>query len=379
MSRPESRHPAPMLLVLALRWLAFGWMLVLVLISGQVQEPAVATAALLGTAGWSAWLTLAAVRRMPVVLAVDLGVAVALILLSGYMYPPHVMLTNHPSFAGAYPAVAVAACGVVYGIRGGAAAGLLLGGSLPFAYAINGAYPATLSYLQLLTLIGWALSYVLLGGTIGVAAGQLDRLRTQVTRIGQRAARMAERQRIAARIHDDVLQQLGQLQARIRELAAGRPALDAVAEDVARQEAALRGLALAEPDVGPPGRSSLREQLETVAAQLHELPVRLIASGPAWLPNETVEEVVAAVRELLTNVVKHARAHRVWLTVLEDGGHITVSVRDDGMGFVPGRETDTRLGLRLSVRARVERLGGRIRIRSRPGEGTEVELLLPVR
>jgi signal transduction histidine kinase len=190
---------------------------------------------------------------------------------------------------------------------------------------------------------------------------------------------MAERQRLAARIHDDVLQQLGRLRGRLTELAGGDLALNAVAEGIARQEAALRGLARPDPPAPPAGRVSLRDRMDSLTAQREDLPIRLTASGPAWLPDDVAGDVEAAVRELLTNVAKHARARRVWLTVLEEAGHVAVSVRDDGVGFAPGRDAGERLGLRLSVRARVERFDGEVRIRSRPGRGTEVELRIPVR
>lgn len=370
-----ARHPAPILLVLALRWLAFGWMLIVALISGQIQRPVEAGIALLATGCWTAWLTMAAVRRMRLVLTIDVAVAIALTVVYGHIYPPHAMLTNHPSFMGTYPAVAVAACGVVYGLRGGCAAGLILGLSLPFAYAANEIALDRLSFLQVLTMIGGGLSYVLLGGTIGAAARQLDALHERATRDGQQAARMAERQRIVAQIHDDVLQQLGRLRANIREVSAG-PALAAVAEGIARQESALRGLGSAEPDPPPPGVVSLRAQLAELAERHDDVPVRLITAGPFLLPTAMVTEIAAAVAELLTNVVKHAQAHQVWLTVLPDGGDITVTVRDDGVGFPLDQDTGG-LGLRLSVKARVHRMAGGVRISSSPGHGTEVELRIP--
>lgn len=364
-----------MLLVLGLRWLAFGWMLVVAFAGGQIQRPVEGGVALIGTGCWTAWLTMAAVRRMRLVLAADLVMAVTLIMVYGRVYPVHAVLTDHSSFMGAYPAAAVAAWGVVHGIRGGMVAGAVLGLSLPFAYAANEVAVAGLSFLQLLTMVGWGLSYVLLGGAVGVAAGQLDQLREQAIRQGERTARMAERERLAARIHDDVLQNLGRLRARIGELSAA-PALTAVAEGIARQEAALRGLARSDPDSVPAGVVSLRDRLAELAERRDEIPVRLVTSGPVRLPEGVAADIVAAVAELLTNVVKHARARRVWLTVLHDRGDVTVSVRDDGVGFEPGRDTDG-LGLRLSVRARVERLGGQVRIRSRSGQGTEVELRIP--
>ncbi|MBW4718116.1 sensor histidine kinase [Saccharothrix obliqua] len=366
-----------MLLVLALRWLAFGWMLSVALLSGQIQRPVEAGAALLATGCWTAWLTLAAVRRTGLVLAVDLAVAVALLLVNGYVHPPNALLANHPSFMGAYPAAAVAAWGVAYRLPGGAGAGALLGGVLPLAYASNEIPLAEVSFLQVLTMVGWGLSYVLLGSAVGAAAGQVEVLRARAARSGEDAARMAERQRLAARIHDDVLQHLGRLRARIGELS-DSPALDAVAEGIARQEVALRELARADPAPAPRGSASLRDRLAAQVEQRTELPVRLVAGGPVRLPGDVVDELCAAVQELLTNVVKHARARHTWLTVVHDGAEVVVSVRDDGVGFAPDRGT-AGLGLRLSVHARVDRLGGRTRVRSRPGHGTEVELRVPVR
>ncbi|RSM56341.1 hypothetical protein DMH03_33170 [Amycolatopsis sp. WAC 01376] len=371
---PEGpRHPTPILLVLALRWLAFGWMLIVALISGQIQRPVEAGIALLATGCWTAWLTVAGIRRMRPVLAMDVAVAIALTVAYGHIHPPHAMLTEHPSFMGAYPAAAVAACGAVYGPRGGCTAGLILGLSLPFAYAANEVALDRLSFLQVLAMIGGGLSYVLLGGTIGAAARQLDALHERANRAGLRAARMAERQRIAAQIHDDVLQELARLRANIRE--AG-PAWAAVAEGIARQESALRGLGGAEPDPPPTGVVSLRARLAELAERHDDVAVRLITAGPFLLPAGMATEISAAVAELLTNVVKHARAHHVWLTVLPDGGDITVTVRDDGVGFPPDQDTSG-LGLRLSVKARVHRMAGGVRIRSSPGHGTEVELRIP--
>lgn len=357
-----------MLLVLALRWSAFAWMLVVALVSGQIQRPVEASVALLVTGCWTIWLTLAAVRRMSLVLAVDLGVAIGLIVLYGHVYPPDAVLTNHSSFMGAYPTAAVAACGVVHRLRGGVVAGVSLAITLPLAYITNEVALSRLSFLQVLTLVGWGLSYVLLGSAVGVAAGQLDALHRQVIRSGE----LAERARLTAHIHDDVLQHLGRLRARIGELSGG-PAFNAVAEGIARQETALRDLARADPPPSRPGSASLRDRLAVLAEQRDELPVHLVASGPIWLPGDVVYELGAAVAELLTNVVKHAQAQQVWLTVLQDGAEVVVNVRDDGVGFLPEQETDG-LGLRLSVHARVARLAGQTRIRSRPGRGTEVEL-----
>ena len=377
-------HPAPLLLVLALRWLALGWLAVVALLSGQVQHPVPAAGALVATAGWTVWTTFAAARRT-VVLVLDLAVAVALVVLSGYVHPAQSLLTPHPWFAGAYPMAAVAAWGVARQTSGGLLAGAVVGLALPWCYTANGVPPTELTYLQAFDLAARMLGYVLLGGCVGAACGQLDRLRAYAGRTGQRAAELAEHARLVGHIHDNTLRHLGRLRQRGRELvdtgSVTPTQLSALLEALGRQESALRGLA--PPVTGPEAALApvdLAEALALVADGQPELPVSFTSSGPVPVAAATAAEVTAAVGELLTNVVRHARAGRAWLTLLAetDLGVVTVTVRDDGAGF-PARPTDDgdRLGLRLCVVDRVRRLGGRVRIGNRRTGGAQVELVLP--
>jgi signal transduction histidine kinase len=375
-------HPAPMLLVLAFRWLTVAWMAALAVVSGQVQRPLLAAVAVAGTLAWTAWLTMSMPRRTTAVLAVDLAVAAGLLIVSGHLHPAQQVLTNHSWFAGAYPMAAVAAWGVVHGVRGGLGAGCLLGLALPVAYTVNGAPPADLSYLQALHLVAAALAYPLLGLAVGTATLQFGRLSRHLAEHRGRAARAAERERLVARIHDDVLQHLAQIRRRGTDLVE-RPSVAArdvraLMADLERQETALRTLARPEP-VLPTGTRLLDDALEEVLAGV-ALPTSLVSSGAVTLPVGTATEVLAAVREAVDNVVKHAGATRLWVVVLRDADGVTVSVHDDGTGFVFDEAAFAaagRLGLRVSVRARVERLGGRVELRSRLGKGTEVELWLP--
>jgi signal transduction histidine kinase len=59
-------------------------------------------------------------------------------------------------------------------------------------------------------------------------------------------------------------------------------------------------------------------------------------------------------------------------------GEVEVNVKDRGRGFDPQRIEPDRHGVRESIVARVEAVGGRATVRSAPGEGTEVRLLLPL-
>ena len=155
-----------------------------------------------------------------------------------------------------------------------------------------------------------------------------------------------------------------------------------LAEMAAGQEQALRALILRDPaaDETPAGAGSLRGALEALAGAERSLPVTVGATGALWLPAGHVEELAAAVRQALDNVVEHARASRVALFAEEGGGAVVLTVRDDGRGFDYDERrllAEGKIGLAKSVKGRVEQLGGGMRVTSRPGAGTEIELRVP--
>lgn len=81
-------------------------------------------------------------------------------------------------------------------------------------------------------------------------------------------------------------------------------------------------------------------------------------------------------QECLTNAARHARAQKVVISLRYDQQDIHLQVCDDGRGYDPSRQ---RAGLGISgMRERVALLGGKISIRSEPGQGTKVEVSLPV-
>ncbi|MBP2325642.1 signal transduction histidine kinase [Kibdelosporangium banguiense] len=377
-----------MLLVLVFRWCAFTWMAIVAAIGGQVREQAatVAVLTLLVTLGWTVWLTLAAVRKPFPVLVADLTLAIGLVLAGGYFHPTQHVLTNHPSVTGAYPMAAVAAWAVMRQIRGGLIAGATVALTLPFGYLLNGAPLTGLSFSQTLQLVASALSYVLVGLAVGTASRQFNRLTRVAARSTEQAARLAEREELAARIHDDVLQHLAVVRRKGLDLAdRGEPRpgeLRALMAAVGQQEKALRGMVLPPEHKPPQGSASLAEALNALAGsyEVAAFSSEVLASGPIVLPEHVVTEVVAAARQVLNNVVKHAKATQVWVSALEEADRITVFLRDNGVGFSFDEErlrAAGRLGLLVSVRGRIERLGGEVVIRGRPGRGAEIELRLP--
>jgi signal transduction histidine kinase len=88
--------------------------------------------------------------------------------------------------------------------------------------------------------------------------------------------------------------------------------------------------------------------------------------------------LVAAAREAMVNAAKHAKVEEISVYAEVEDGTVSVFVRDRGVGFDPAVVGKDRRGLAESIRGRMERHGGTAKVRSKPGEGTEVELSVPV-
>jgi NarL family two-component system sensor histidine kinase LiaS len=88
------------------------------------------------------------------------------------------------------------------------------------------------------------------------------------------------------------------------------------------------------------------------------------------------------VRELLTNVVKHAKANKVDIAIDKRGPFMHIQVEDDGIGFDlaesgPRAGKSSGYGL-FSIRERLTSLGGVVNIRSRLGQGTRISITVPL-
>jgi signal transduction histidine kinase len=89
-------------------------------------------------------------------------------------------------------------------------------------------------------------------------------------------------------------------------------------------------------------------------------------------------------RELLVNIAKHAGARNAWVSVRKDNGNIRINVEDDGIGF-DFAEAESRIGRSdggfglLSIRERINYLGGHLECESGEGRGTRISLVVPLR
>ena len=183
--------------------------------------------------------------------------------------------------------------------------------------------------------------------------------------------RSQERAEVAAHLHDSVLQTLALIQK-----AATEPA--EVARLARGQERELRTWLYRAR--GGSGRS-LEEALEAVGAEVeqdHGLPVEVVVVGDCPT-DERLTALVAATREAVVNAARHSGASVVQVFAEVEERQVSVFVRDRGHGFDPSAVGPDRHGLSGSVQGRMARHGGTARVRSSPGQGTEVHLVLPWR
>ncbi|MGH2954774.1 MAG: ATP-binding protein [Solirubrobacterales bacterium] len=178
-----------------------------------------------------------------------------------------------------------------------------------------------------------------------------------------------ERADVAARLHDSVLQTLALIQ---REEDPRR------AQSLARrQERELRGWLFR--GEAPGGSETLAGALAAATAEVEEhygIEVELVQSSDAAL-DEGLIALAAAAREAMTNAGRHAGVEKISVLARVAEDEASVYVRDSGRGFDPARMAEDRRGVRESIVGRMERNGGRATVVSTPGDGTEVELVLP--
>jgi signal transduction histidine kinase len=198
------------------------------------------------------------------------------------------------------------------------------------------------------------------------------RLVRSLTQERAQRIRSQERAEMAAHLHDSVLQTLAMVQR-----SAGDP--NEVAAIARRQERELRAWLAGRPAPGQAAR--LAAALEAAAADVeerHGVPVEVVVVGDRDLDGNH-EAMVAAAREAMTNAAKFGGGSTVDVYAESGAGRTQVFVRDRGPGFEPAEVPGDRRGVRDSIVGRMQRHGGRARVGSAPGGGTEVELVLEER
>jgi PAS domain S-box-containing protein len=191
--------------------------------------------------------------------------------------------------------------------------------------------------------------------------------------------RRTERRRIARDLHDIVLQDLsGALQSlRLTHLQAKKSEISLdFEEELGALGRASSGLRSAIYDLRREKERPFLESVESLVdlnrQATDEREIRLVVEEgfPVDLPGKESVDVLRVLQEALTNARRHSRAGRVEVRLRMENQEMLAEVIDDGRGFDPA---SVRAGVGLSaMRERIEGLGGKIEVRSRPGKGTKV-------
>jgi len=202
-----------------------------------------------------------------------------------------------------------------------------------------------------------------------------------------------ERRRIAIELHDQVTQNLilfkiniGSLREKKLPTELIKP-LDEIYEHLNQIIHDMRSLIF---DLGSPTlyelglEAALREWLNEEVRHKHGLKTEFEDDAqPKPLDDDVCALLYRVVRELLINVVKHAKAQHVKVSVYKDNSNICIKVTDDGVGFTPSSEgfgsaKTGGFGL-FSIRERLSYFGGSVEINSKPRHGTRVTLVAPIK
>lgn len=206
---------------------------------------------------------------------------------------------------------------------------------------------------------------------------QRGRLVAQALDAGEQGQRQ-----IADVLHDDVLQLLLFARQELSDARTDPSAIDRAQGSVGEAAALLRGVVAGLHPVTL-AHAGLTAALESLAADHRGragLDILVEVDTDAGGPHDRL--IVSLVRELLTNVAKHARAGRAHVLVAARDGGVEIAVADDGHGMpadaLESALTHRNIGL-ATARERVEAVGGSVRVGAGiGGHGTEVAIRLPV-
>jgi len=198
-----------------------------------------------------------------------------------------------------------------------------------------------------------------------------------------------ERRRLAIELHDHLGQTLALATIKLTSVRADlggetRAAVDGTVELLEQAISDARALIF---ELSPPilYDLGLKEALAWLAEDLekrHGIKIEVSDDGAKMpLDDATKGVLFRAVRELLVNVLKHAKAPTAKVSLKRAGDDVLIDVEDNGAGFDPEApsqpRTDGGFGL-LSVRSQLTRLGGLLKLQSAPGRGTLASLRVPL-
>ena len=350
-----------------LRWAAWIWLTIVALMNlhRDHAHPLVLVALVVtGTVTVAATVPLVSGRWQhavaPRLVAAEVAAAIFVLLADGWVEQGRLV---GQTLSGSWPIPSILVAAVAGGLVWGAVTATALGAARSVAVLISGWDPGQ-EGRSVLSAVSTSVEWIAFGIMAAIMIRLLHRAQVQVAEAGAR-------EKIARDLHDGVLQTLALIERRSES-----PDIARLARD---QERDLRAYLFGDDRL--PGR--LAAELRRAARRFErswptvQVTVSVSDDAASWVGPE-VATVAAAVTEALTNAAKHGSATTVvvFADVDDATGGLFVSVKDDGCGFDP-RAVPAGVGVRESIRGRVESVGGRVQLAAAPGDGTEVRMWLP--
>ncbi|MEW6233864.1 MAG: histidine kinase [Candidatus Omnitrophota bacterium] len=213
---------------------------------------------------------------------------------------------------------------------------------------------------------------------------QLQALASELSLVEER-----ERRRLAADLHDSIGQTLSLSMIKLEALRESLAALeqsqqvDAIKELIEQTLQNSRDLTfeLCPPILYEVGFEAAIEQLADQIRRQHGIRIDCaIDSQLKSMPEDLQYVLFRAARELLTNIVKHARVNQADLIIRNSAESVRIEAADHGAGFDPASLSLKSEGFGLfSIRERLHQIGGKLTVESRPGQGTRMIIEAPIR
>lgn len=198
------------------------------------------------------------------------------------------------------------------------------------------------------------------------------------------AAQESERSRIARELHDDISQQIALLSMDLEFISAGK-GLENNPQDLRDALDRTQEIARSVHDLSHRLHPAKLRLVGLVGA-LASLPRELTQAGvsitfthdrvPAPLPHELTLCLFRVAQEGVQNAIKHGAASNVAINLIYAEGHLNLTIVDDGKGFDLAADSGKGLGL-ISMRERVELMGGTLTVHSSPDAGTGLDVAVP--
>lgn len=220
--------------------------------------------------------------------------------------------------------------------------------------------------------------------------GDMISIAIERARLFDKSARLGaveERNRLAREMHDTLTQGLTAVSLQLESADA---LLEGPADQQRIRKVIQQALALTRANLEEARRSvldlraaplegrTLTEALQLLVDQA-DVPVELVVAGANRPLSPRVEiGLYRIAQEALNNIGRHAQASQAWLEVTMSPEKVSLAVSDNGLGFDPEQIPQNRYGL-IGLNERVKLLHGRLQVETSPGQGTRLEVTIPMR